>query len=38
MICVRYANYTGCLPVNAATGESFPRKVIDRLTVKWGEK
>jgi hypothetical protein len=26
------------LPVNAATGESFPREVIDRLTVKWGEK
>jgi hypothetical protein len=25
-------------PVNAATGESFPREVIDRLTVKWGEK
>jgi DNA modification methylase len=38
VICVRYANYTGRLPVNAATGESFPREVIDRLTVKWGEK
>jgi len=35
VICVRYANYTGRLPVHAVTGEPFPQEVIDRLTVKW---
>ena len=35
VICVRYANYTGRVPVHAVTGEPFPQEVIDRLTSKW---
>lgn len=37
-ICVRYAMYTGRVPVHSETGEPFPQEVIDRLTEKWGEK
>lgn len=38
VICVRYANYTGRVPVHAETGEPFPQEVIDRLTAKWEKK
>lgn len=38
VICVRYANYTGRVPVHAVTGEPFPQEVIDRLTTKWEKK
>jgi DNA modification methylase len=34
VICVRYAMYTGRVPVHAVTGEPFPRDVIDRLSPK----
>ena len=33
-ICVRYAMYTGRVPVHAETGEKFPQDVIDRLSAK----
>lgn len=35
VIAVRYANYTGRVPVHAVTGDPFPTEVIDRLTKKW---
>lgn len=31
VICVRYAMYSGRVPVHAVTGEPFPREVIERL-------
>ena len=34
-ICVRYANYTGRVPVHAETGAEFPGDVIDKLTASW---
>ena len=34
VICVRYFMLTGRVPVNAETGESFPKEVIDRLSEK----
>lgn len=35
VICVRYAQYTGRVPVHAVTGEPFPADVIQKLTQKW---
>jgi DNA modification methylase len=37
VICVRYAKYSGRIPVHAETGEPFPQSVIDELTASWGE-
>jgi DNA modification methylase len=37
VICVRYAVYTGRLPVHAVTGAEFPMEVIDRLSEKCNE-
>lgn len=38
VICVRYAQYTGRVPVHAVTGEPFPAAVIEKLTLKWEKK
>jgi DNA modification methylase len=37
VICVRYFQFTGRIPVDAKTGESFPKEVIDRLTEKFAQ-
>lgn len=37
VICVRYHMLTGRVPVDAETGEPFPREVIDRLSEKCSE-
>lgn len=38
VICARYFMMTGRVPVHAATGESFPKDVIDKLTGKVADK
>lgn len=38
VICVRYFQYTGRVPVHAETGEPFPQEVIDRLSAGWEAK
>ena len=38
VICVRYAQYTGRVPIHAVTGEKFPQEVIERLSGKWERK
>lgn len=33
-ICARYYSWSGRVPVNAATGEEFPRELMDKLLAK----
>jgi len=34
VICARYADYTGRMPVHAVTGEAFPLAVVEKLIAK----